>query len=404
MAGWPLPSDVRYCVPVLSAPPLQGLRVVDLTRVLAGPFCTMLLADRGAEVIKVEEPLLGDEMRGWAPSIDGWGVYFLGVNRNKKSVALDLKTPAGAEALRRLLRDADVLIENFRPGSLAQLGFDPETIRALNPRLVHCSISGYGQTGPRSGEAGYDPVIQAESGMMDLTGMPDGPPVRMAVAMTDYLAGLYAVQGILLALMDREKTGLGQQIDISLYDTLLSTMPLPIGVLQATGEVPHRLGNVHPSIAPYEVFRARDADIMVAVANPRLWRRLCEAVNVPELIDDPRYATNDARLEHRVSLKAALEVAFQQVPVAVLLAQLRAAAVPCGLVRTIAEAIDDPQVQARQSLVTFPDVAGGFKAPANALRFSRIPAPDTRRPPMLGEHTREVLEALGLDDPATRKP
>jgi len=359
----------------------------------------MLLADRGAEVIKVEEPGLGDEMRGWAPSIDGWGVYFLGVNRGKKSVALDLKTPFGVEALWRLLLDADVLIENLRPGSLGQLGFGPELIRERNPRLIHCSISGYGLTGPRSGEAGYDPVIQAESGMMDCTGMPDGPPTRMAVAMTDYLAGLYAVQGILLALMDRERTGLGQQIDISLYDTLLSTLPLQIGSLQATGVVPHRQGNDHPAIAPYEVLRTRDASIMIAAANPRLWRRLCEAVGVPELVDDPRYATNSDRLAHRASLKVALEEAFQRMPTAELLDRLRAASVPCGAIRTIAEAIADPQVEVRQSLVEFPDVAGGFKVPANAVRFSRIPAPDTRRPPRLGEHTREILDRLGLVDP-----
>jgi crotonobetainyl-CoA:carnitine CoA-transferase CaiB-like acyl-CoA transferase len=385
---------------VVSQPPLAGLKVVDLTRVLAGPFCTMLLADRGAEVIKVEEPGTGDEMRGWAPSIDGWGVYFLGVNRNKKSVALDLKTASGAEALRRLLAGADVLIENFRPGSLAQLGFSPEVIHELNPRLIHCSISGYGLTGPRSGEAGYDPIIQAESGMMDCTGMPDGPPTRMAVAMTDYLAGLYAMQAILLAMMDREKTGLGQLIDISLYDTLLSTLPLQVGVLQATGTVPHRQGNDHPAIAPYEVLRTRDAEIMVAAANPRLWRRLCEAVGVAELIDDPRYASNSARLENRASLKRDLEAAFARLPTDELLNRLRAAAVPCGAIRTIAEAIADPQVAARQSLVEFPDVAGGFKVPANAVRFSRIPAPETHRPPRLGEHTREVLETLGLDEPS----
>jgi crotonobetainyl-CoA:carnitine CoA-transferase CaiB-like acyl-CoA transferase len=389
-------------VRVRSQPPLQGLKVVDLTRVLAGPFCTMLLADRGADVIKVEEPGLGDEMRGWAPAIDGWSVYFLGVNRNKRSVTLDLKTAPGAEALWRLLSGADVLVENLRPGSLAGLGFSAEAIRERNPRLIHCSISGYGLTGPRSGEAGYDPVIQAESGMMDITGSPDGPPTRMGVAMTDYLAGLYAVQGILLALMDRERTGLGQQIDISLFDTLLSTMPLQVGTLQATGTVPRRHGNDHPAIAPYEILRARDADIMVAAANPRLWRRLCEAVGAPELLEDPRYATNDGRLEHRASLKQALEAAFQRLPTGELLSRLRAAAVPCGPVRTIAEAIADPQVAARGSLVTFPDVAGGFSVPANAVRFTRIPPPETRRPPALGEHTQHVLDALGLQPPDQR--
>jgi crotonobetainyl-CoA:carnitine CoA-transferase CaiB-like acyl-CoA transferase len=381
----------------LSKHPLDGLRVIDLTRVLAGPFCTMLLGDRGAEIIKIEEPELGDDTRGWAPFVDGWASYFLGVNRNKKSVALDLKTPDGAEALRRLIVSADVLVENFRPGSLARLGFGYEDARRLNPRLIYCSISGYGQTGPRSGLSGYDPVIQAECGMMDMTGSADGPPMRIGVAMTDFLAGLYATTGILLALVDREQTHEGQHVDVALFDALLSTLPMATGVLQATARVPSRCGNDHPSIAPYEMLRARDADIMIAAANPSLWQRLCAAIDAPHLTADPRFRTNTNRLLNREAMKHALESAFARFSVGDLIDRLQAAAVPCGLVRTVAEALDDPQVDARQLMIEFPDVAGGFKAPGSALKFSRIPPAPSHTPPRLGEHTRVILEGLGLE-------
>lgn len=358
----------------------------------------MLLADRGAEVIKIEEPELGDDTRGWAPFVDGWASYFLGVNRNKKSVALDLKSADGAEALRRLVGTADVLVENFRPGSLARLGFGFDEVLALNPRLIYCSISGYGQTGPRRGLSGYDPVIQAEAGLMDITGAADGPPMRTGVAMTDFLAGLYAVNGILLALKDRDRTGRGQQVDVALFDVLLSTLPMATGVLQATGDVPRRCGNDHPSIAPYEMLRARDGDIMVAAANPSLWQRLCAAVDAPELAADPRFRSNTDRLAHRAAMKQALEAAFARFSLDDLITRLRNAAVPCGIVRSVAEALDDPQVEARQLMVGFEEVASGFRVPGSALRFSSIPAAPVRTPPRLGEHTREVLASLGLPE------
>src|SRR6476646_10393879 len=258
-------------------PPLDGLRVVDLTRVVAGPFCTMMLGDMGAEVLKIEEPRHGDDSRAWAPFIEGTGSFFLALNRSKKSVALDLKTPEGADALKRLIETADVLIENFRPGSLAELGFDYASASALNPRLVYCSISGYGQTGPAAQLPGYDAVIQGEAGIMDMTGFPDGAPTRVGVAITDYLAGLYAIQGILLALVERQTSGLGQHVDIALFDSMLSVMRLQIGMLRASGEEPGRFGNQHPSIAPYETLRASDGQVIVAVGNPRLWVQFCAA-------------------------------------------------------------------------------------------------------------------------------
>ena len=269
--------------------PLTGLRVVDLTRVVAGPFCTMMLGDMGAEVLKIEEPKHGDDARGWAPFIGGTGSFFLALNRSKKSVALDLKTAEGAVALRRLIETADVLIENFRPGSLAELGFDFASMSALNPRLIYCSIAGYGQSGPSAQLPGYDAVIQGEAGIMDMTGFPDGEPTRVGVAITDYLAGLNAVQGILLALHERHTSGLGQHVDIALFDSMLSVMRLPLSVLFATGQDPVRSGNDHLTIAPYEPLHARDGLIIVAAANPRLWTKLCEAIGRPDLRDDERF-------------------------------------------------------------------------------------------------------------------
>src|SRR5258708_36724694 len=235
--------------------PLTGIRIVDLTRVVACPFCTMMLGDMVAEVLKIEEPRHGDDSRAWAPFIEGTGSFFLALNRSKKSVALDLKTPDGAEALTRLIETADVLIENFRPGSLAELGFDYASASALNPRLIYCSISGYGQTGPHAQLPGYDAVIQGEAGIMDMTGFPDGAPTRVGVAITDYLAGLYATQGILLALHDRHTSGLGQHVDISLFEAMLSVMRLPHSVLVATGQDPLRAGTAHLPIPPHNPLR-----------------------------------------------------------------------------------------------------------------------------------------------------
>jgi crotonobetainyl-CoA:carnitine CoA-transferase CaiB-like acyl-CoA transferase len=375
--------------------PLDGIKVIDLTRVLAGPFCTMLLGDMGAEIVKIEEPEHGDESRGWAPFVDGWSSYFLGVNRGKKSVALDLKTPAGAGVLRALIANADVLVENFRPGSLSQLGFGVRDVELINPSLIYCSISGYGQTGPRSQEPGYDVVIQGEAGFMDVTGSPDGPPTRAGVAVTDYLAGLYAMQGILLALLDRERTGRGQHVDIALLDSLMSVMTLPLGILWATGRAPHRMGNDHPSVAPYETLQASDGSIVVAVGNPRLWIQFCEAIGAEALAADPRFQTNTDRLDNRPALKAAIEAVFSTLTVDEILARLRAHQVPCGRVRTIEQAIADPQLHARNMVLDL-EVAGlgTVRNIGNQIKLSRAPARAAHGAPRLGEHTAEVLQAL----------
>jgi crotonobetainyl-CoA:carnitine CoA-transferase CaiB-like acyl-CoA transferase len=376
---------------------LQGLRVIDLTRVLAGPFCTMMLGDMGAEVIKIEEPGQGDETRGWAPFIDGWSTYFLGVNRNKKSVVLDLKDPQDADALRSLIAKADVLVENFKPGSLAKLGFSYSDVSRLNPRIVYCSISGYGQTGPRAGLSGYDVIIQGESGLMDVTGQPDGPPTRVGIAITDYFAGLYAIQGILLALIERQQTGHGQYVDIALFDSLLSALSLPVGIHFATGQSPQRMGNDHPSIAPYETLRGRDGFIIVAAGNPRLWTQLCIAIGAEHLVDDPRFENNTERLRHRTELKRELETRFQQFTLDELIKRLQAHNVPCGQVRSIADALADPQVAAREMVIAIghPDL-GTINNLGNPVKMSASPAQVRLPPPRLGEHTDEVLKDLGL--------
>jgi crotonobetainyl-CoA:carnitine CoA-transferase CaiB-like acyl-CoA transferase len=376
-------------------PPLQGLCVIDLTRVVAGPFCTMMLGDMGAEVLKIEEPKHGDDSRAWAPFIEGTGSFFLALNRSKKSVALDLKAPDGAEALRRLIETADVLIENFRPGSLAELGFDYGAVSMMNPRLIYCSISGYGQTGPASQLPGYDAVLQGEAGIMDMTGFRGGEPTRVGVAITDYLAGLYATQGILLALNDRHTSGLGQHVDISLFESMLSVMRLPMSVLLATGVAPSRVGNDHLNIAPYQPLRAKDGLIIVAVANPALWIRFCEAMERPDWRDDPRFSTNTDRVANRDALKEAIEAMFERFTVEELTGRFQAKNVPCGRVRSIAEALEHPQVGPRDILLTQQhSQIGAIETLAPVVRLSRTPADVKLPPPALGEHTREILEGL----------
>ena len=375
--------------------PLAGLRIIDLTRVVAGPFCTMMLGDMGAEVLKIEEPAHGDDSRAWAPFMAGTGSFFLALNRSKKSVALDLKTAGGADVLRRLIESADVLIENFRPGSLAELGFDYAAVSAINPRLIYCSISGYGQTGPSSQLPGYDAVLQGEAGIMDMTGVPDGEPTRVGVAITDYLAGLYATQGILLALNDRHRSGLGQHVDISLFESMLSVMRLPMSVLLATGKTPSRVGNDHLNIAPYQPLRAKDGLIIVAVANPALWVRFCEAMEHPEWRDDPRFTTNTERVANREALKQIIEAAFAPFTVEKLTARFQAKNVPCGRVRSIGEALEHPQVNPRGILMAQEHPAiGTIETLAPVVRLSRTPAEITLPPPALGEHTKEVLDSL----------
>ena len=374
--------------------PLRGLRVIDFTRVLAGPFCTMLLGDMGAEVIKIEDPSYGDETRDWGPFVGGWSTYHLTVNRNKKSVAVDLKSPDGSALVEELIRTADVLVENFRPGTIERLGFGPDRARALNDRLIYCSISGHGTTGPRRDQAGYDMVIQGESGLMDVTGFPETGPTKVGVAITDFLAALYAVQGILLAHISRMQTGKGQFLDIALLDSAVSVLGLPAGIAAATGRGPGRLGNAHPSLAPYEPYPAADGHIIVAVANPRLWSRFCAAMGAEGLEHDPRFATNSDRLANRELLNERIRALFEDTTVDVLLERLGAAGVPCGYVRTIEQVLQDPQLAARQMLIDVAVDDAVVRIPGNPIKLSDLPPLRSESPPALGQHTDEVREAV----------
>ena len=378
--------------------PLHGLKVLDFTRVLAGPLCTMLLGDMGADVIKIEDPRHGDDTREWAPFVDGWSTYFLAVNRNKRSVAVDLRSAEGRAAVTELVRTADVLVENFRPGTLARLGFGPDQARALNERLIYCSISGYGTTGPRRDLPGYDMVIQGESGLMDVTGFAETGPTKVGVAITDCLAALYAVQGILLAHISRMRTGHGQLVDIALLDSAVSILGLPTGIAAATGRSPGRLGNEHPSLAPYAPFPAADGQVIVAVANARLWSRFCAAVGAGHLESDPRFASNTSRLENLPALNEAIRAVFRHQTVDSLIGRLNAAGVPCGRVRTIDEVVRDAQLAARGMLVDVPAGSASLKVPGNPIHLSDLPPLEAAPAPRVGEHTAAIRAALDGDD------
>jgi crotonobetainyl-CoA:carnitine CoA-transferase CaiB-like acyl-CoA transferase len=354
----------------------------------------MLLGDMGAEVIKIEDPRHGDDTRDWAPFVGGWSTYYLSVNRNKKSVAVDLKSAEGRALLEDLIRAADVLVENFRPGTLERLGFGADRARTLNERLIYCSISGYGTTGPRKDEAGYDMVIQGESGLMDVTGFPETGPTKVGVAITDCLAALYAAQGILLAHIQRMTTGKGQCLDIALLDSAVSVLGLPAGIVAATGQSPGRLGNAHPSLAPYEPYPAADGYVVVAVANPRLWSRFCAALGAAALEHDPRFASNTDRLANRAALNALIRDLFKDQTVDSLLERLGAAGVPCGRVRTIDQVLRDPQLAARQMLIDIPTGAGAVKVPGNPIKLSAVPVIADAPPPTLGQHTEDVRRSI----------
>jgi crotonobetainyl-CoA:carnitine CoA-transferase CaiB-like acyl-CoA transferase len=383
--------------------PLEGVRVLDCSRVLAGPLCTMILADLGADVIKLEDPRQGDETRGWGPPfVDGYSAYYLCANRGKKSLAVDLKTPEGLAIVRRLAQTADVVIENFRAGKADELGIGYKALTEDNPGLVYCSITGFGQTGPYRDLPGYDFIIQAMSGLMSITGEPDGRPMKVGVAVADVFTGLYAAVAILAALRAREKTGRGQHIDLALYDAQLAALVNVASNALNGGVTPRRMGNEHPNIVPYQSFPAADGEIAVAVGNDRQFRRLCEALGCPELADDARFAHNPDRVRHREALVRLLSERFQTEPVSLWMERLTQAEIPCGPIQTVDRAFADPHVAARGMVWELLLPTGAVaRVPGNPIHFSDTPLAPRGAPPALGEHTDEVLEALGIDS-ATR--
>ena len=376
--------------------PLDGITVLDLTRVLSGPYCTMLLGDMGARVIKIEQPGTGDDTRGWGPPfVEGESAYFLSINRNKESVALDFRRPGGRPILDRLIAKSDILVENFRPGTLARLGLDYQTLAARHPRLVYCSISGFGHTGPRSAEAGYDAVMQAEGGLMSITGAADGPPYRLGVAIADIVSGMFAAQGIALALFARERTGRGQEVDIGMLDSVAALLTYQAAIYFVTGAAPTRMGNRHPTIVPYETFGAADGEFVLAVGNDDQWRRFCE---VAGLDDDGRFATNRARVTRYEELKPMLDACLRGRTRADWIERLAAAGVPCGSVRDLHEVFTDAQLSARDMIaqLTHPAI-GPLRLLGVPIKLSGTPASIRTPPPMLGQHTDLVLtKDLGL--------
>ena len=376
--------------------PLQGITVLDLTRVLSGPYCTMLLADMGARVIKVEQLGKGDDTRGWGPPfLDGESAYFLSINRNKESVALDFKQPAGREVLERLIAKADVLVENFRPGTLARLGFDYTTVGPRHPRLIYCSISGFGQTGPRRPEPGYDAIMQAEGGLMSITGAAGGPPFRLGVAIVDIVSGMFAAQGITTALFARERTGRGQAVDIAMLDSVVALLSYQAGIYFATGSAPSRMGNRHPTIVPYETFAASDGDFVIAVGNDEQWRRFCAVTGIEP---DERFATNRQRVTGYAELKPILDALLVTRPRADWIARLTAAGVPAGSVRDLHEVFSDPQLAARDMIAEVQHSSlGTMRTLGTPLKLSDTPGVVGAAPPTLGQHTDSVLtEDLGF--------
>jgi len=383
--------------------PLEGVRILDLTRALAGPYGTLMLGDLGADVIKVEQPGRGDESRGWGPPFvgepygpfPGESAYFIAANRNKRSITVNLKSPQGQEVVRRLASVSDALVENFRTGVLDEMGLGYEDLHRLNPRLVYCSISGYGRTGPYAERPGYDFIIQAEGGMMGITGPEDGPPYRVGVPIVDITAGMFAATSILAALRARDLTGEGQLVDISLLDTQVALLANVASNYLVGGAPPRRLGNAHPNIAPYEAFRARDRWFALAAANEQQWSTLCDAIGRPDLKEDARFATNGARVANRPALVEALNGAFATRDAGEWLAALQEAGLPCGPINTVPDAFAHPQAAARNLVLeTEHPTAGTVRLTGFPYKLSHTPASVRRPPPLLGQHTEQVLAGL----------
>ena len=390
--------------------PLDGIRVFDLARILAGPTCTQLLGDLGADVIKIERPGAGDDTRKWGPPYvkdkagkdTGESAYYLSSNRNKRSLAIDIAKPAGQALAKRLIARCDIMVENFKVGDMARYGLSYADLKVANPRLIYCSITGFGQTGPYAPRAGYDMLAQGLGGIMSVTGEPDRPPMKVGVGIADIMCGMYAASAILAALHHRDRTGEGQYIDLSLLDTQVAWLA-NVGLNYLTsGEVPQRLGNEHPNIVPYNVMAAADGHVILAVGNDSQFAKFCEFAGAPDLAADPRFVTNEKRVANRRALYALLEPVLKLKPQHDWVAGLARLGVPCSPVNTVEQVFDDPQIKSREMRLSMPHALAGkgtVDLIANPIRLSATPVAYREAPPFLGQHSEEVLRGLlGLDE------
>lgn len=384
--------------------PLEGIKVVDLSRTLAGPYSAMLLSDMGAEVIKVEENTIGDESRRFTPpQWNGESCYFLSANRNKKGITVNLKTEEGIRIVKQLVEEADVIVENFRTGTMEKLGLGYDVLRAINPKLVYCSISGFGRTGPAKDRAGYDVLLQAYSGLMSVTGTEE-TPVKAGTSVVDLTAGMFAAFSMVSALMGAQKTGKGQHLDVSLLDCQVAFLNHMATGFMANGIYPKRMGTAHGTLVPYGGFRCKDGDIVLAVANDGLWQRLCQALGWQDIVNDERFVTNYLRVENRDMLENIINGRFALLNSSDITSKLDEAGVPCGPIQNIEQVLTDPQVLAREMMVSIPHPnVPDLKVPAFPVKFSETPAVVQSPPPLLGQHTAEVLANLGYDVEAQQK-
>ncbi len=388
-------------------PALHGVRILDLSRVLAGPWCTMILADLGADVIKIENPDGGDETRGWGPTFAGGeSAYYLCTNRNKRSITVDIATSEGQRILRELAAECGVLVENFKTGALAKYGLDYESLRKVRPDLIYCSISGYGRTSPLADRPGYDYVVQAEAGIMAITGVPDGEPMKAGVAVADLFTGMYAVQAILAAIIARSNDGQGQLIDLALFDCGLAMLANVASANLISGEESRRLGNAHPSVVPYQLLPTADSDIVLAVGNDRQFRILCEQVlERPDVARDERFTTNNARIANRESLIRILKEVLRGRSAAEWYRRLSTTGIPTGMVRTVGEALRSPEVAARDMVATVSHpTAGELKLVSSPIRMSGTPVRKPSPPPLLGQHSEEILREMNLRRSTSEQP
>lgn len=379
---------------------LEGVKVLDLSRTLAGPFCTMLLGDQGADVIKVEQPGKGDESRRFTPPTwNGESCYFLTSNRNKRSITVDLKSEKGREIIYKLAADADILVENYRTGTMDRLGYGYEKMKEINPRLVYCSISGFGRTGPEKDRAGYDLLLQGFGGLMSITGEPDRSPAKAGMSIADLTTGMFAVYGILSALFAAQRTGKGQFVDVSLLDGQVTLLNHMATGYMATGKPAGRMGSAHPSIVPYQAFRAKDMDFILAVANDGLWKKCCEAFGWHDLLEDAKFTTNDNRVANRDELIAILSDRLITMESKDIFEKMEEAGVPCGPIHTIDQVLNHPQIEAREMMIEIPHPnVENLKVPGFPVKLSETPAQVRYYPPLLGEHTNDVLNGLGYTD------